>query len=155
MSSKTTILNSNMFFDCPDGTTVEITAEACDTTETFYVQTSEGEYRSDLGCWITTINSNGNILASDYPDFDFDLIIKEAEAVIKAERDLTDTKHNTTNDQNIFIVFENNEYKVLALNHDFINSDTNSYQHRFDEELDSFCTKKEAIDFVKENFKRA
>lgn len=153
MKKTTEILDSTMFFDCPDQTTVEVTAQAADgEIKTFYVQTAEGEYRSDLGCWITTDGSNGDISYSDFPEFDFDVIIKEAEEYMHALRDETYTGFSDEYGQNIYIIQEAGMYKVVTLNHDFINSDTNSYQHRFNEEINEFCSKEDALDFVKENY---
>ena len=53
--------------------------------EIFFVQITGNEYRPDLGCWITTETSNGNIDPDDFPEFDIDEIIDAAE------------KHATTN----------------------------------------------------------
>lgn len=74
------IINRVEFADFDDeGTTVSVTATADEKTETFHVQTVDGEYRSSLGCWILTDDSGEDLDQDDYPDFDFSEIISKAE----------------------------------------------------------------------------
>jgi len=74
------VIDNVVFSDFDEeGNTVSVTATSKGNTNTFHVQTTDGEYRSSLGCWILTDESNGDIDADDYPEFDFDEIVKEAE----------------------------------------------------------------------------
>lgn len=68
-----------------EGTTVSVTVTSNGVTETFHVQTVDGEYRSSLGCWITTNDDGEDLDHDDYPDFDFDEIIAKAEALAESK----------------------------------------------------------------------
>ncbi len=70
-----------------EGTTISVTATANENSETFHVQTVDGEYRSSMGCWILTNDSDGDIDEEDYPDFNFTEIIKEAEDLAEQNAD--------------------------------------------------------------------
>lgn len=58
---------------------IEVTATAAGKEETFYVQLTDNKYRNDLGCWVTTDTSDGDIDQDDYQDFDVSQIIEAAE----------------------------------------------------------------------------
>jgi len=79
-------------------------------TTTFYVQTVDGEYRSSLGCWITTDTEHDDIDHDDYPEID--IVIKAAEKFAESLLDV-DNK------------IENPNYH---------NKDASPYQRRFNEE---------------------
>jgi hypothetical protein len=67
-------------FDFYDGCTVAVKVTANGNTRIFYVQTVNGKHRTDLGCWLFTMDSVGDIVDLDEcPDFDFDAIIEAAE----------------------------------------------------------------------------
>ncbi len=89
------ILNKQVAYFCDDNTTGEVMVEGNNgERETFYVQTVDGEYRPDLGCWIYTDSGNGeDIDFDDYNDnFSLDEIIEEAvKAVVdfNSEPDVT------------------------------------------------------------------
>ena len=88
----------------------ELTVEVETQTKTFYVQTVDGEYRSSLGCWITADGDEGDIDFDDYPDIDFDIIIKAAEEFAESLLD----------------------YDYLIDNPNYYNKDTSPYQKRFE-----------------------
>jgi len=91
--------------DCDGALTVKVET----STTIFYVQTVDGEYRGSLGCWITTEGHEGDIDFDDYPDIDFDIVIKEAEKYAESKLD-----------------FDN-----LVENPNYYNKDTSPYQNRF------------------------
>lgn len=62
-----------------DDATIRVEADSGPKKEVFYVQTVGDEYRSDLGCWVTTDYSDGDINEDDYPEFDISEIIDAAE----------------------------------------------------------------------------
>jgi hypothetical protein len=99
----TTVINSVAieFNEFNDYTAVVNVTSSKDESATFYVQLTDGEYRSDLGCWITTESSNGNIdIDYDYyPDFDFDDIIKAAEKCYQSQVKEIATDFNSKEDQ--------------------------------------------------------
>ena len=65
---------------CEYESTVSVRAEdEKGVIETFHVQTTDGLFRSDLGCWVLTSDSSDNIDFEDYPNFDLDEIIEAAE----------------------------------------------------------------------------
>ena len=70
---------------CEENSTVEVTVESESRKETFFVQTTEGKYRSELGCWLICESENDgeNIDWDDYQEFDFYLIIEEAEEYLE------------------------------------------------------------------------
>lgn len=59
--------------------TVTVTVESNGETREFHVQTTDGEFRSSLGCWILTDNYDGDVDPEDFPCFDFSEIVKAAE----------------------------------------------------------------------------
>ena len=88
----------------------ETTVKVETPTTTFYVQTVDGEYRSSLGCWITTDTEHDDIDHDDYPEID--IVIKAAEKFAESLLDV-DNK------------IENPNYH---------NKDASPYQRRFNEE---------------------
>lgn len=79
-SNKTIIIDLAIADFCEDQTTVEVFAQSSkQKVETFYVQTHNGKYNTQAGCWILTNESHGQIDQDDFPHFDFALIIDAAE----------------------------------------------------------------------------
>lgn len=79
-SNKTIIIELAIAEFCEDQTTVDVFAQSSKQEfETFYVQTHNGKYNTQLGCWLTTSTSVGEIDQDDFPNFDFNLIIEAAE----------------------------------------------------------------------------
>ena len=100
---------------CEEGTTAEVTVEASgDQQQVFFVQTTDGEYRVDLGCWILTPESDGDINWDDYPDYDLHAVVSAAEAYMDEQQQLEETndKHEgqTVYTQNGRRVVENRNY---------------------------------------------
>lgn len=79
----TQVINGIEFADF-DNETVSVTATSNGNTETFHVQTTDGEHRPSLGCWITVDGDGEDIDADDYPDFDFPEIIRAAEELAES-----------------------------------------------------------------------
>ena len=78
-------INEVKFADFDDeGTTVSVAVTSHGKTETFHIQTVDGEYRESLGCWIFTDDDGEDLDQDDYPDFDFIEIIREAEALAES-----------------------------------------------------------------------
>ena len=94
--------------DGEDSLTVEVKTQ----TKTFYVQTVDGEYRSSMGCWILADGDEGDINFDDYPDIDFDAVIKSAEKFAESLLD----------------------YDNLIENPNYYNKQTSPYQRRFENE---------------------
>ena len=118
---------SHMSINIDFDDTVEVTAiNGVGETETFHVQTTDGLFRSDLGCWILAPGNDGDIDQDDYPFFDFDLIVSEAEKYV---RDTYEIKE-TANSELYFKVY-NNKVEIVELNRHFINSDSSSYQTEY------------------------
>jgi hypothetical protein len=110
-----------MNLDCSD--TVEVTARsATHEEETFYVQTTDGLYRSDLGCWLLTSTSDGDIDQDDYPFFDFGEIVSEAEEFLQAQYEIKKTII-----RGFYLKVYCDKVEVVELNRNFINKDTSSY----------------------------
>ena len=61
-----------------DNSTVSVTAD----DQIFHIQTVDGRYKTELGCWILTDDSHGEIDADDYPQFDIPAIIEAAESFL-------------------------------------------------------------------------
>jgi len=78
---KTLQVINNITTACFDeqGTTISVDVTVDEKTETFHVQTVDGRYRTELGCWMFTDNDGENLDQDDYPSFDFDEIIGAAE----------------------------------------------------------------------------
>lgn len=101
------IINKVEFADFDDDrTTVSVTATANDKTVVFHVQTLDGEYRPSMGCWMFTNDDGEDLIFEDYPDFDFDEIISNAEELAES----------TANGEE---------------NPDYINQYSTPYTHRF------------------------
>ena len=147
------IINISYADFCEDNTTIELEAESNDKIITFFVQTNDGEYRPDLGCWIEASDSSGDILASDYPDFDLNKIISKAENFINSHTIEDRTKWDVDG-ENIYIITNPFGSHIVTLNHNFINSDTSSYQRKFSNPIMTFESKNEAIEYLDtvENF---
>ncbi|MEL0637661.1 hypothetical protein V6259_12910 [Marinomonas sp. TI.3.20] len=122
-----------------------VATDVADETQTFTVQLTDGDYRSDLGCWITTVDSGGDIDCDDYPFFDMSVIIKAAENAITERFTLTYIKDGIYLQKDL----ETNECELLEENHNFINPDQSSYQNKWDKLLGTFDTEDEALEFIK------
>jgi hypothetical protein len=72
--------------------TISVKVTANNKTETFHIQTVDGEYRSSLGCLIFTDSDGDDLDQDNYPDFDFSEIISEAEEM--AELNLEGKQEN-------------------------------------------------------------
>lgn len=131
-----------------DETTVEITAVANDNKETFYVQTVDGVHRGDLGCWITTFSSDGDIDSEDYPDFDIEEIIKEAEEFIQSTTIEEWTNHFIDNER-VYLITNTSGTHVVTRNNNYINKDASSYQREFSDPIATFDTREEALNYVR------
>lgn len=136
-----------------EGKNVHVMVETVDYTgkfQTFFVQTNDGVYRSDLGCWITTDGSNGDIGSdNNYPTFSIQKVIEAAEKYLKTVRSelLTDYK---INHEDVYLIEQNNEFIVVTRNSNFINPDSSSYQEEFSDPI-TFCdSKEEAIEYLDE-----
>ena len=78
--NETLIIELSIADFCEDGTTVGVLAQSIgQELEKFYVQTHNGKYNIQAGCWLTTETSFGEIDEDDFADFDFNLIIDSAE----------------------------------------------------------------------------
>jgi len=93
-----------------DGEEGTLTVKVETKTTNIYVQTVDGEYRGSLGCWITTDTDPEDIDFDDYPDIDFDAVIKSAEQFAESLLD----------------------YDNLIDNPNYYNKQTSPYQRRFE-----------------------
>lgn len=122
----TTVI-SDMFINIDFRDTVEVKAiNAIGETETFYVQTTDGLYRSDLGCWLLTSTSDGDIDQDDYPFFDFDLIVSEAEKCVQDDYEIKDTKSSE-----LYLKVYCDKVEVVKINRNFTNQYQSSYQTEY------------------------
>jgi hypothetical protein len=127
-----------------NGSTIEVTAEdVLGEQVIFHVQTVDQEYRSDLGCWITTLESDGDLCDSDYPTFDLGVISNAAENHIKESQEI---KHISLD---YYLKDGLDGFVVLKRNSQFINSATSSYQREYDE-LETFSDEDDALEFIKQ-----
>ncbi len=65
-----------------DDTTVTVAAKEAGVVEVFHVQTYEGKHNSTVGCWILNDNTDGDVDVNKFPQFNFDVIVEEAENFI-------------------------------------------------------------------------
>jgi hypothetical protein len=137
----TTSIHSVAIADfCEDDTTVAVVAsnDKDDEEETFYIQTTCNEYRSDLGCLILT--ENGEI--DDFDDFDFDEIIKSAEKYLNRN---TKIRHlnKKIEGETVLLIEMFGVFKLAIDNSSYINKDTSSYQvpYKFLVDEDYCCLK--------------
>jgi hypothetical protein len=139
---KTEIIDCSIADYCEDESTVEVKAKNIQDEEvTFYVQTVDQKHRSDLGCWITTDISDGEVDSDDYPLFDIGEIVNAAEQHIEQVQ-------NTTHFKGDFYIKERlNDFVVLEVNNRFINSATSSYQREY-KELNNFQDVADAKAFI-------
>lgn len=114
-----------------DGSTIIVTAEDIDgNEEAFHVQTVDGEYRSDLGCWVTTPDSDGDIDSDDYPTFDMKEVISAAESAA-ARFNSEERTDYTIDNEAVYLINKPDGVEVVVENRNFINKYTSSYQRRF------------------------
>jgi len=102
--------------------TIEVNAHAYGRNVNFYVQTTEGKYRSALGCWILTDDYEGDIAYYDFPEFDFDTIIDAAESYLQDDY----------SDYNGYVIYSNvNSFDVLERNYMYYNEYTSPYTNKY------------------------
>ena len=136
-----------------DDTTIAVTATADVSSQEeilniFYVQTVDSEYRSDLGCWITVEEGDGeDIDQDDYPDFDFDTIIEAAENFLNQNIEEEETDYDISG-QTVYLIHSKNSVKIVTRNSNFINKYTSSYQRQYSDPIAEFDTKEEAIEYL-------
>jgi len=130
---------------------VDVEVESNGNTETFTVQLTDNKHRSDLGCWITTNISDGDIDPADYPDFDIDEIIEAAEK--NAANEFTDNftesdiEFNCAINSCAVVMRTNNEDSTVEL----IIKDSGyigDYQRLYKETGVTFDTEKEALEYA-------
>ncbi|MFW5872131.1 MAG: hypothetical protein ACOCUT_03405 [bacterium] len=130
-----------------EGTTVSVTVVNNDKEETFYVQTVDGEFRSDLGCWILTDFSGGDIDYDDYPNFNFPEIIKKAEKFIQEQ--VQEEKTNFKIDgEYIYLLITDDDVKVVVENSQFVNKQTSSYQRKYSDPIETFDSREDALEYL-------
>lgn len=129
------ILNIEIADFCEDGSTVSVSVlDKNDIAFDFYVQTVDGLYRSDLGCWLLTSDSDGDINQDDYPSIDFAQVIKQAEVFLSEQVEEKATEHSIDG-EDVYLLISSNNVKVVTRNSRFINKDTSSYQREYSEPL--------------------
>ena len=129
----------------------EVSAESNGKSEVFCVQLTDGKYRSDLGCWITTTESSEDIESDDYPDFDICAIIDAAESHYKKE--FKNTFFEETVDFNCAIdccqvltreTLESGKVELVIKDDGYIGS----YQRKYVETGVVFDSKDDALEFA-------
>jgi len=118
-------------------------------TVEFFVQLVDSEFRSDLGCWITTNESDGDLNPEDYPDFDISEIIEYAEKFDRQNTEMIETDFKFHH-ESIYIEYSFKNIQLVIENSNFINSDQSSYQTRYEPANIFFDTIEEAFDYLKE-----
>lgn len=111
-------------------TTVSVTAQSFEGERTFNIQTVDGECRRDLGCWITTDDAYDDIDHDDYPLYDIEEIVNEAEVYIQHLTKEKPTEYSIVG-SDIYLIVLLNRVTLVIKNPDFINSDTSSYQRKY------------------------
>lgn len=133
---------------CEDNSTIAVTVESNKDKETFYVQTVDGEFRSDLGCWVIAENSSGeDVDEDDYPNFDIADIVREAECFIQDEIKYEFTEYEIAG-ETAWLVISPLNVKVVTENRNFINKHSSSYEREFSEAIETFDNKEEAIEYL-------
>ena len=141
-----TVIGVNQAEYDEDGTTIEVECkDITDKTITFAVQTVDGDYRSDLGCWITTDCSDGDIDLDDYPFFNVSVIIDQAEKYLKESYKLEYLGDH------LYLQIDSvtNECELLEENTRFINPDSSNYQRKWNKSHGKFESKRLAIEYIK------
>jgi hypothetical protein len=139
---KTTVI-SDMSLNIDFSDTVEVQAtNAIGETETFHVQTTDGLHRSDLGCWLLTSTSDGDIDQDDYPFFDFGLIVSKAEKFVQAQYEIKET-----NNSDLYLKVYCDKVEVVEINRNFINQDQSSYQTEYTV-IEEFEDEDGAIEYI-------
>ncbi|MFT6835036.1 MAG: hypothetical protein ACJA0H_001070 [Francisellaceae bacterium] len=139
----TTKITDVSILDDEYGSTAIVEAQnAIGKKETFYVQTTDAEYRSDLGCWL--IAGGDDIDQDDYPFFDFHLIISSAERCVRDTYEIKETA-----DSELYLKVYNNKVEVVELNRNFINKDSSSYQTEY-KLVETFVDEDDADKYIAE-----
>jgi hypothetical protein len=130
---------------CEDGTTVSVLVTGSKgATETFYVQTVHGEYRGDLGCWVSTDTSCGDIDWNGYPEFNGDLIIASSDEYMQSLVEERSTDHYI-NGENVYLLISHDKVELVTRNAQYINSVTSSYQLEYSAPLFIADNEEEAL----------
>jgi hypothetical protein len=149
--SKMTIESVEMSgFGVEDETTVSVLVhDSNNNSEKFHIQTVDNECRGDLGCWIITDLSDGDIDCDEYPQFDIDLVVSKAEEFIKSRRVEKHTDYIIDN-ESAYLIVKHDSVDVVTRNSAFINSDTSSYQREFSDAIKTFGNEAEALAYLEE-----
>ena len=139
---------------CDDETTVSVTAKSGEEEITFYVQTTDCEYRGDLDCWVNTDNDTDISFCEDgpYKNFDSSKIIKAAENFI--EDRIEHTRYQINGHDVYFIHKTNGSCDVVTENKGYVNHYSSAYQSRFSGLLEHCLTREDAICYAMENGER-
>lgn len=115
--------------------------------QSFYVQVIDGEYRSDLGCWVTTNDSDGDINQEDYAEFNISDLIQRTEQFVSEQYPERHIRGNW------YAIKDGDDFYAVEENSGFINSATSSYMRRFCQDTLSICDDlDEAIEYINEQF---
>lgn len=130
---------------------VEVNATAKNIDVIFTVQLTDNVYRSDLGCWITTETSDGDLDSDDYPDFDIDEIISVAETHSANEFSENYTEEDidfncSINSCAVYMRIDNSNGEVELFIKDI--GHIGSYQKRYTETNKTFDNKSDAIKYA-------
>lgn len=139
----TEIIDVSVLDDEYGETAVIEATDAIGKTLIFTVQTTDGEYRSDLGCWLGA-DADADIDQDDYPFFDFSLIISEAE---KCVRDTYEVKETSSSE--LYLKVYSNKVEVVRINRNFTNKDQSAYQTEY-KFIETFEDEDEANEYIAE-----
>jgi hypothetical protein len=135
-----------------DDSTVSVTVDREVGPYVFDVQTTDMEYRSDLGCWITdgtNIAKGGeDISYDDYPDVDFGAVISAAEGFINNRTQVVRTGYSLEYGDQICLLDDGEDVKVVVENKGFVNSATSSYQRQYGDPVAIFENQEEAMKWL-------
>lgn len=142
-------------FDENDETVlVNVTAKIDDEYESagFNVQMTGGEYRSDLGCWITTDAGDGEFSNKEKLIDGAMNVISVAESFAEAHVEEEDTiEQLEENGEYVTLLIKNDGVQLVTKNSRFINSATSSYQRRFSDVIQTFDDVDDAKEWLAEN----
>ena len=149
--------------------TIEVNAMVDGISQPFYVQLTDGEFRSDLGCLI--LNDEGDIDEQDLPEIEIDSIIEAAEKfyaentreirtdyiielneydeVVCIYTDYGDTR--TLRQQEAYLIEKFGTVELVTKNPHFINSATSGYETEYSDVIETFDTVEDALSYLEEN----
>lgn len=147
---ETKILNVALADFCESGTTITVEAEDGEgRKETFHVQTADGRFRADLGCWLLHESIDGDVENKHFPTFDLIRVMGAADDYIK--REMTEHREYGCHGKIIYLLHYGDErIDVVVENGEFINPDTSTYMREFSDPLGSFDTREEALEWLEE-----